>query len=71
MSGLFHGQGALRGIWKGRFKGDGWSEGRERGALVIRAMWLHLEKKLSPLHPLVNGTKEEMANVTKTQLRKV
>lgn len=28
---LFYGQDALRGIWKDRFKGEDWSEGREEG----------------------------------------
>lgn len=61
---LFYGQDALRGIWKGRFKGDGWSEGREREweSLVITALRLHLKLSL-PVSPRAEMNKRGNAEM--------
>lgn len=71
---LFYGQDALRGIWKDRFKGDGWSEGREEGERERQPGYYSFAvafKAPSLFGPWLKWRGEEMLKCNKVTARKV
>lgn len=69
---LLNEHNALRRIWKGSFKGDGWSEGKEGARAWLSWLWDCVKKKAAfPSHPQLKWTRDEILQFNKVTARKV